>query len=67
RQHCITDLGNGTIEVRIDQGTSTYVRQVPGTFPRNARVIFEDHNYTPDKDNDTNGHHTWHWDNLIVR
>ncbi|MEP2372407.1 MAG: hypothetical protein ABJK40_11125, partial [Ilumatobacter sp.] len=47
RQHCITDLGNGTIEVRIDQGTSTYVRQVPGTFPRNARVIFEDHNYTP--------------------
>lgn len=67
RQHCITDLRNGLVEVRIDQGSSTYVRQVPGSFPADARVIFEDHNYTPDKDNDANGHHTWHWDNLVVR
>jgi hypothetical protein len=67
RQHCIKDLGNGSVEVRINQGASTYVRRVPGSFPADARVIFEDHNYTPDKDGEANGHYTWHWDNLLIR
>ncbi|MEP4651630.1 MAG: hypothetical protein ABJ314_15700 [Ilumatobacter sp.] len=66
RQHCITDLGNGLVEVRIDQGASEYVREVPGFFPTDARVIFEDHNYTPTKDQPSDITFTWHWDNVVV-
>jgi len=64
RPFSVTDNGNGTITV--DWGgvrTST----VPGSFPAgDIKVVFKDHNYTPDKDGPVAGH-TWHWDNIVVR
>ena len=75
RQHCLTDNGNGTVTVRIDQGASGfYQRNFAGHFPPNARVILEQHAYTPDKDGEacrprgilTGCRYTWHWDNITV-
>jgi hypothetical protein len=66
RQHCVSDLGNGQLRLTIDQGDSEYRRDFPGYFPPNARVVFEDHNYTPDKDGNANNRYTWHWDNLTI-
>ena len=51
RQHCLTDNGNGTVTVLINQGVDGfYQRTFSGRFPTNARVILEQHAYTPDKD-----------------
>jgi hypothetical protein len=75
RQHCLTDNGNGTVTVSIDQGASgVYQRNFAGHFPSNARVILEQHAYTPDKDGEacrpvgalTGCRYTWHWDNITV-
>ena len=66
RQHCVTDLENGQLRLTIDQGGSEYRRDFPGYFPPNARVVFEDHNYNPDKDGNANNRYTWHWDNLTI-
>lgn len=67
REHCLTDLGDGTLEIRINRGASgDYVAEIEGSFPVDARVIFEDHNYTPDKDGEARDHYTWHWDNIVI-
>lgn len=59
----ITDNDNGTITVSYgDKFTQTF----PGQFPAEYRVVFKDHNYTPDKDGTPIGH-TWHWDNIVIR
>ncbi len=71
RQHCVTDNKDGTLTLSIDQGAAgTYSRSFAGSFPRNARVIFEDHKYTPNKRDDASAppttSYTWHWDNIFV-
>jgi hypothetical protein len=76
RQHCVTDNGNGTVTVGIDQGVNGfYQRTFSGRFPANARVILEQHAYTPAKDGEdcrvigilTGCRTTWHWDNITVQ
>jgi len=75
RQHCLTANANNTITVTVDQGSNgIYSRVFPGHFPTNARVIFEQHAYTPDKDGEacrttgtlTGCRYTWHWDNVTI-
>lgn len=59
----LTDNGDGTITASAAGQAGT----VSGSFPEcPCRVVFYDHNYTPDKDGTPIGH-TWHWDNIIVR
>jgi hypothetical protein len=59
---CLIDNGNGTVTFRVGPVSATR----SGTFPTGPlRVIFLDHNYTPDKDGTPVGH-TWHWDNILV-
>jgi hypothetical protein len=63
RQFSIVDNNNGTITFTFDTfGSRTY----PGSFPAEFKVVFKDHNYTPDKDGFPGGY-TWHWDNVEVR
>jgi hypothetical protein len=51
RQHCLIANPNNTITMTVDQGTGgVYSHTFSGHFPTNARVIFEQHAYTPDKD-----------------
>ncbi|MEM9038274.1 MAG: hypothetical protein AAGD33_00125 [Actinomycetota bacterium] len=50
-------------------GVESYT--VPGSFPDEFVVVFKDHNYTPDKEDDAclapgNCSYTWHWDNIMV-
>jgi hypothetical protein len=68
--HCLRDNGNGTITYSNDTPSGGFT--APGSFPAGQlKVVFKDHNYTPDKDC---GHlpggvcasYTWHWDNIIV-
>jgi hypothetical protein len=60
----ITDNRDGTITVDFG-GLRTFT--VPGAFPEDGfRVVFKDHNYTPDKDGVPIGY-TWHWDNIAVQ
>ena len=75
RQHCITDNGNNTVTVRIDQGIDGFYQRIfTGHFPANARVILEQHSYTPAKDGEdcrsvgvlTGCRTSWHWDNITV-
>ena len=62
-QVSLVDNLNGTVTFTV-AGVS---RTVSGSFPDGpVRVVFYDHNYTPDKDNNPIGH-TWHWDNVIVQ
>ena len=68
RQHCLTENANGTITVSVDQGWRIWSRSFAGQFPTDARVIFENHSYTPNK---TEGgppttSYTWHWDNILI-
>ncbi|MCD6056583.1 MAG: hypothetical protein K0Q89_113 [Thermomicrobiales bacterium] len=78
-RHCMVDNDNGTVTVSRQVGVVNQdapadptdptrgVRSVtvPGSFPANARVIFQDDNYTPEKDGPIAGF-TWHWDNILV-
>lgn len=61
----LVDNGNGTVTFTV-AGVS---RTASGSFPAcPCRVVFYDHNYTPDKSEF--GYpigHTWHWDNVVVR
>jgi hypothetical protein len=58
-----TDNHNGTVTFTVAGVSATGT----GSFPAcPCRVVFYDHNYTPDKDGTPVGH-TWHWDNIIVR
>jgi hypothetical protein len=64
RPFSVTDNRNGTLTVNFG-GFRTFT--VPGAFPAGAfRVVFKDHNYTPDKDGIPIGY-TWHWDNIAIR
>ena len=58
----ITDNGNGTITVDY---AGVWTETFSGSFPDEFRVVFKDHNYTPDKDGRPIGH-AYHWDNIIV-
>ena len=62
RPFTITDNRNGTITVDFG-GFDRFT--VPGSFPDEFRVVFKDHNYTPDKDGIPAGY-TWHWDNIAI-
>jgi hypothetical protein len=59
----LVDNRNGTITFTVAGVSAT----ANGSFPAcPCRVVFYDHNYTPDKDGTPQGH-TWHWDNIIVQ
>jgi hypothetical protein len=61
RTFTITDNRDGTVTMTGLEQTWT----VDGSFPDEFKVVFKDHNYTPDKDGIPVGH-TWHWDNIMV-
>ena len=67
RQHFFRDNGNGTLTLGIEREDGTFYQLTHnGSFPTGpVRVVFADHNYTPDKEETPIGH-TWHWDNLLV-
>jgi hypothetical protein len=49
----------------VDYG-GAFTQSFAGSFPDEPwRVVFKDHNYTPDKDAIPIGH-TWHWDNIVI-
>ncbi|MGE4131211.1 MAG: hypothetical protein AB7F86_06205 [Bdellovibrionales bacterium] len=58
----IKDNGDGTVTFTV-AGRSFTRRAAFPTGP--VRIVFSDHNYTPDKDGVPLGH-TWHWDNIRV-
>lgn len=62
RPFSVTDNGNGTLTVNYG---GLFTKSVPGRFPDEFEVYFQDHNYTPDKDGMPAGH-TWHWDSVRV-
>ena len=64
----LVDNRNGTVTFNVADRSAT----VSGSFPEcPCRVVFYDHNYTPDKSAADgfpfSGGHTLHWDNIIVR
>ena len=59
----LVDNNNGTVTFTVAGSSCTTAGAFPGCP---CRVVFYDHNYTPDKDGIPIGH-TWHWDNIIVR
>lgn len=62
RPFTLTDNGNGTVSLEMFGETYT----VAGSFPDgDLKVVFKDHNYTPDKDGVPIGH-TWHWDDIAI-
>ena len=62
RPWSVTDNQDGTLTVRFH----THQFTTPGSFPDGEfKVVFKDHNYTPDKDGKPIGY-TWHWDNIII-
>ena len=62
RPWTITDNQNGTLTVKFH----TYTWTKPGSFPDGPfKVVFKDHNYTPNKDGIPQGY-TWHWDNIAI-
>lgn len=63
RTFTVTDNGNGT--VTVEAFGQKFLRN--GSFPSGGfKVVFKDHNYTPDKDGVPVGY-TWHWDNIIIK
>jgi hypothetical protein len=63
RTFVLTDNGNGTMTLNAFGHAYTF----EGAFPDgDVKVMFKDHNYTPDKDGVPVGH-TWHWDNIVVQ
>jgi hypothetical protein len=65
---CISDLGNGTVQIELQREATVEVRVQQGSFPDgDARVIFQDVSYDPPKDPlSTNQLATWHWDNIEI-
>jgi hypothetical protein len=62
RPWSVSDNRDGTLTIRFDEHSWT----APGSFPDGPfRVVFKDHNYTPDKDGVPVGH-TWHWDSIVI-
>lgn len=66
RTNILRDLGNGTIEWEVvGQGVCTFT----GSFPTGpVRVVFADHNYTPNKgcSGEVCYGYTWHWDTIEI-
>ena len=62
----LVDNGDGTVTFTAADASAT----VAGEFPEcPCRVVFYDHNYTPDKNESgpgTQDGYTWHWDNVHV-
>ena len=67
RSMIFRDNGNGTLSYSIQKEDGSFKTvTTSGRFPSGPiRVVFADHNYTPDKDI-TPISHTWHWDNISV-
>ncbi|MEX2626171.1 MAG: hypothetical protein WD225_04770 [Ilumatobacteraceae bacterium] len=62
RSWSLTDEGDGTMTLRFLDNAW----RITGSFPDEPwKVVFKDHNYTPDKDGPVAGH-TWHWDNIAI-
>ena len=62
RPFTVTDNGDNTITILALGETIT----VAGSFPDGGfKVVFTDHNYTPEKGIDPRGH-TWHWDDIAI-
>jgi hypothetical protein len=63
----LVDNGDGTVTFRVADRSAT----ADGAFPAcPCRVVFYDHNYTPDKNEagpGTQYGYTWHWDNVEIR
>ena len=64
RRFTMTDNRNGTITITYPEAGRSWTER--GSFPERFEVVFKDHNYTPQKDNNPPGF-TWHWDNIVVR
>ncbi len=63
RTFTIVDNEDGTVTVSAFDRTYT----VQGSFPDSGfKVVFKDHNYTPNKDGLPIGY-TWHWDNISIQ
>lgn len=69
-RHCVTDLGDGTVEIEQERDDGTYTWTSPGEFPDGpVRVIFEDDNYDGPKsppEKPVEHPFTWHWDDIEV-
>jgi hypothetical protein len=65
RPFVLTDNKNGTITLSMPAINQSFT--YPGRFPPGEwKVVFKDHNYTPDKDGIPVGY-TWHWDNIQIK
>ena len=78
REHVFRDNGDGTLTFAIEQADGSFFElTTAGAFPDgDVRVVFADHNYTPNKDlpggfpdgdGDGQADYTWHWDDIVVR
>ena len=65
-RNCLSDNNNGTVTMAQERDAGTHVRTVNGSLPDDAVVIFQDDNYTPDKDGEAFPNYTWHWDNITI-
>jgi hypothetical protein len=71
--NCVFQLDADTIRFQWWGSTGeTSWADAPGRLPSPAKVVFKDHNYTPDKDCEhmPGGKcqsYTWHWDNIFVK
>jgi len=63
---CLVDNQDGTVTFTVAGSSGT----APDSFPAGpVRVVFFDHNYTPDKSESSFGvqrGYTWHWDNIEI-
>jgi hypothetical protein len=62
----LIDNHNGTVTFTVAGVSNTQLGAMP---PCPCRVVFQDHNYTPNKSSVPRPPNpwTWHWDNIIVR
>lgn len=74
-QNCLQNMPNNTVRWSLNlPGGGTRNNTFPGQIPQHpVRVVFQDDNYDPPKDNEPGGGGmynsnvlTWHWDNILV-
>ena len=67
---CVSDLGDGTVDVEFEREEGVDRRTHVGEFPDGpVRVIFQDDTYNAPKsppELDVDAPFTWHWDNIVV-